>query len=128
MAKIKQPMAVENFNVVILVNIYLIISTFEQIFEDSSKARLVTGISVEDYLEREGYIVKRQYTTTNNELNEYGLSISYLVKTFRDKQFFSITERYFPRVDVEKFVVSVNILNDKHMEIRIMDNEIKFSD
>lgn len=120
MAKVRNPMIVENFHVVILVNIKLIISTFEQILENNTTARLVTGIAVENYLEGEGYIVNRQYTATDKELNEYGTEITYLVNAFRDKQFWSIRENYFPKVDVEKYIVSVNILNDKHMEIRIM--------
>lgn len=127
MVKIKQPITVENFNVVLLVNIYLIVSSFNNILKNKSESKLLTGIAMEDYLEREGYIVKRQYTIINNELNEYGLYINNLVKTFRDNQFFSIKEKYFPRIDVDKFVISVNILNDKHMEIRIVNNELKFS-
>lgn len=127
MAKINQQMTIENFNVVILVNIYLIVSTFDQILKNTSEAKLLTGIAVEDYLEREGYIVKRQYMSTDYELSKYNASINYLVKMFRDKQFFFIKEKYFPRVDVDKFIVSVNILNNKHMEIRIIGNESKFS-
>lgn len=120
MAKVRNPMIVENFHIVILVNIKLIISTFEQILENNVAARLVTGIAIEDYLEGEGYIVNRQYTATDKELNEYGTEITYLVSVFKDKQFWSIRENYFPKADVDKYIVSVNILNDKHMEIRIM--------
>ena len=121
-----EPMFVENFDVVILVNIQIVIAVFNIELEDSYSSRLLAGIVIEDYLEREGYVVKRHYMTTDDELNKYGSNVNRLVKSIRDNHFYHIVENYFPKVDTDKFNVSVNILSDKHMEIRIT-NEIESS-